>query len=154
MSSGVELKNERPGIKPGEHIHTESDEWCIYSNVPVDVQLLSCTVLDLQMPGRLGEFLLPEDAVFCLRKKKSTSLQDWKHTWDVEQEQTVSRTEASMRNHFSVQLLMREEEEECYDDDDDEEEGEDGEEDDGGDSNNEMDDDDDDEGALSDVQSD
>ena len=150
--TGIALKNFQTNVKPGKYIHTEHEHWSIYSDVPLNEELLRCPVLEEQLPGRLGEFMLPEDAVFRLNGKKKTTVVDLKHYWAIEEEHTVSRTEVLMKNHFSVRLLVRDEEEECYEEDDADEEEDDEEEE--NDDEEELEEEEDDGVDLSDVESD
>ena len=52
------------GVTPGSYKHAEGDEWTITSHTPVDRSLLEVDVLDIALPGKLGTYILPKDAVF------------------------------------------------------------------------------------------
>jgi len=59
-----------------EHVHAETEAWRITSRVPVGPELLDCPVLESPLPGRLGCFVLPQDAVLDMPSKARVTRRD------------------------------------------------------------------------------
>ena len=74
MITGVALATMHDGVPQGSFVHQEDEHWCITSNVPVQ-DLLDCAVLDELLPGSLGTYVYPSDAVLC-RKERTTTTGD------------------------------------------------------------------------------
>tara|TARA_Y100000389_G_C17322174_1_gene443675 strand:+ start:472 stop:879 length:408 start_codon:yes stop_codon:yes gene_type:complete len=56
----------------------QKNDWVITSSHPV-ADILAVKLLDKTLPGFLGTFFYPEDAVFHLNSKKSTTISDFQN---------------------------------------------------------------------------
>ena len=63
MSRGVVLVSGAEAVAPRAHIHARGDAWVISSDVAIGLDLLDTEVLDRVLPGALGRYILPSDAV-------------------------------------------------------------------------------------------
>jgi hypothetical protein len=63
MSRGVVLASGAEVVAPRAHIHARGDAWVISSDVAIGLDLLDTEVLDRVLPGALGRYILPSDAV-------------------------------------------------------------------------------------------
>lgn len=72
--TGVRL-SDRASVAPLRHVHASYDDWRVTSDVPVDT--LPDTVLDVILPGRLGRFIYPSDAVFHIEGREATRWADY-----------------------------------------------------------------------------
>lgn len=54
------------------HVHMETTDVKITSDLPIDSALLAAEVLDAELPGLLGRYPLPADAVLVFRNGKTT----------------------------------------------------------------------------------
>jgi len=54
------------------HVHMETTDLKITSDSPIDSALLDAEVLDAELPGLLGRYPLPADAVLVFRNGKTT----------------------------------------------------------------------------------
>lgn len=86
MSSGVQLLTGKPKAPVSGHVHLEHDGWCITSKTypPTDPTFLTTDLLDISLPGPLGCFLYPKDAVFHVKEQTHTTkemLDNWMHTY-------------------------------------------------------------------------
>lgn len=71
--TGVGLADMREGIPVGEVVHAACGaEWCITSAVPLGPELLRAEVLDVMLPGRLGCYVYPADAVLHVPAHQDT----------------------------------------------------------------------------------
>ena len=66
LPKGVCLADETEGHPPRRVAHMQTEEWTITSDVPLD-DVLSHAPADVILPGRLGAYVYPSDAVFHLR---------------------------------------------------------------------------------------
>lgn len=96
--SGIRLSTGRPASVRA-HVHLSTDEWKITSDVRVEDVSTAPKVLDRILPGRLGSFVYPDDAVFSLRNARRTSLADLDATLCAER--SIRRRSERM-NHISV----------------------------------------------------
>lgn len=113
MRTGVALETEEDSKPTRAFVHDRTNEWEITSDVPIE-DISDCDVLERQVPGRLGCYLLPKDAVFSLVGATHTATCEWKSFLHagVSTEGRVSRT---VVNHLSV---PRPEVETCVSEDD------------------------------------
>lgn len=116
--NGVALCTRREGVPVGIHVHAQDKRWRITSNVPVGPELLLTSVLDVTLPGALGRYLLPEDAVFHVLGQPTTRTSDLLAVWDEESETTPRVQDTVLHlNHLTVRAVDPSEEEEVIADD-------------------------------------
>lgn len=60
--AGVALATGKPAARL-PHVHLATDAWTITSATPPDASLLDVAVLEQLLPGALGRYVLPADAV-------------------------------------------------------------------------------------------
>ena len=72
MVSGVSLADGCAGIAVGPCVYHETALWCITGHVPIGPKLLEVDVVDRPLPGLLGRYVYPKDAVFTLRGRTVT----------------------------------------------------------------------------------
>lgn len=122
---GVRLRDDRYCDSVHRHVHNETDTWTITSTVPID-DVIHTTVLDRILPGLLGAFVYPDDAVFSMKKKRETTCSDLRR---VLQEESSNRQTHGHINHISIRedLAAREDpsDEEEEDEEAEDEEGDD-----------------------------
>ena len=120
MEKGIALATGAVGVRAGAHVHASGDGWEIRSAVPVTEEaLLGAPVLDAILPGALGRYVYPEDAVLV-------SALPWKEL--CARERVTEVVEEARVNHLSVatpvDAVPAVEEDEDEDEDEDEEEDE------------------------------
>jgi hypothetical protein len=147
--TGVALADGRDGVATLAHVHAALDDFVVTSDVPCDASLLDAPVLGRALPGALGRYLLPVDAVLHLPRRHATTVADLRDLVAREEAALAARTAAvashAQQLHLSVAAptaedataLAADEEEE-----DDDEQGDDDDE--GGDEDQEPPPDDDD----------
>ena len=111
--------NERMQSNRKKFVHNASDAWEITSDIPID-RVPDVQIIDRRLPGRLGSFIYPLDAVFTLKRMPKTTCADF---------ETVLSNERSKRfptghlNHISIlEDQMTNETTNMSDDDEDESE--------------------------------
>ena len=117
MPKGIRLSDGREGTAVGRHVHCKGGTWSITSKVPVGPAMLSQPPLDRLLPGMLGCYVYPSDAVFHLHDRAHTTQADWEAVAAAEH---VSEAREEWVNHLTVDLLEartpeEEEEEESED---------------------------------------
>lgn len=100
VARGVRLVDEREGASVGAHVHLRSDAWCVTSQFAPDDDW--CDVADVILPGRLGRYVYPSDAVFSVNEKAHTSVQDWRDAVRCETEMVRGTSMRSRVNHLSA----------------------------------------------------
>ena len=96
--SGVALSNDRDGVRKKRYVHIQCNEWDVTSDHPVsDVPYI--TVLDRVLPGRLGSYIYPRDAVFACLDRQVTKKSDLD---SVIQREKSKRVGVQHINHISV----------------------------------------------------
>ena len=75
MATGVSLRDDAAGVPPRAHAHAEGDGWRITSDVALR-DVLTAPVLDRTLPGALGRYVYPEDAVLHLTDRARTTAAD------------------------------------------------------------------------------
>ena len=131
-TKGVKLSTMAEDVAPGSVVHATGEGWAISSHKRI-VDILECDVLERCLPGRLGCYLLPADAVLHWTSRDSRlTLHDFKSLAEAERT-ALDSLEGMYRpvpmNHLSVtavpsQVEEEEEEEEEEDYSNDEEEAE------------------------------
>ena len=111
----VALASERRANAPRRHVHAQGPDWEVTSDVPVD-QLSTCDVLARALPGALGCYFFPADAVLCSDRPLAALLAR-------EREQLRITADLLALNHLTVE--EEEEDEPAREEDDEEEERED-----------------------------
>ena len=119
---GVSIHDEVDGCAKGAFLHHSTSDWEVTSDSPIE-SVCDGAVLTKELPGRLGAYVYPWNAVFTLKNKTQTSLQDYYNSCHSE---TVIVTERHHMNHISVEVTETtvqsdnecEDEEEEEDDDD------------------------------------
>ena len=132
MPRGVALVDGREGVASLPHVHAQGDDWVVTSAVaPNDESLLTAAVVECPLPGALGRFVLPHDAVFHMpRKRGPTTRADLDAVQRREAASMPVDRDDLVVHHVTVEELGRdaiaethlEEEEEEEEDDDQEEE--------------------------------
>jgi hypothetical protein len=147
--TGVALADGCDGAVPRAHVHVALDDFVVTSDVPCDASLLHAPVLDRALPGALGRYVLPADAVLHLARRQATTAADLRDLLAREEAALAARTAAvashAQQLHLSVAAPTEEDAAAppADDDDDDDDDGDDDDE--GGDEEQEpLPDDDDD----------
>ena len=75
---GVRLANLSEGARAGAHVHAATAEWAITSDACAadDARVLDGALLDRALPGALGCYVYPADAVLCLLDRATTTAAD------------------------------------------------------------------------------
>ena len=73
---GISLANERSACRRRRFIHNETDSWEITSDIPIE-RVPHVAIMDQRLPGRLGSFIYPHDAVFTLKGTSKTTHADF-----------------------------------------------------------------------------
>ena len=118
----------------GPHVHAQGETWAITSKHPVDESLLTVDVLERLLPGCLGAYVYPHDAVMHIPGKKRTTAADAARTLS-ESQKGPEAHEIRRINHLTlkeyedsfVEDVAEYDEEDDYEEDEDEEGGEEGE---------------------------
>lgn len=133
MATGVRLRTLTERAPPGRHMHLALEGWTITSNHAVH-ELHDVDVLATPLPGYLGSYFYPEDAVFALDDVKHTKLSHWHDTIAREEERVrlrerrfvdVNRVVFEEEDEAAAEEEEDAEEEEFIDDDDAEHDGDD-----------------------------
>lgn len=96
--TGVALLTGAEGQSKKKHVHARSSEWEITSDRAIaDVPF--CDVLDRILPGRLGSYVYPADAVFACATRKSTTDADLA---SIIAKERSKRTGGHYINHITV----------------------------------------------------
>lgn len=78
MAYGI-FMNTASRAKQREYIHLQTSEWSITSSIPcTSAEMLTCPLLPLKLPGALGRYVYPEDAVFTWTDAPAASQAKWK----------------------------------------------------------------------------
>lgn len=77
MTTGVHIGTEKDGVAPGKVVHMSTPEWYISSSVKLK-DIFFCPLTTNILPGSLGTYIYPEDAVFCMKNKNTTRCADFK----------------------------------------------------------------------------
>lgn len=116
---GVRISEGTDRAACGRCVHAETEEWTITSDTPVGPAMLDVPLLSRQLPGRLGCYVYPADAVFSLRNKKSTSSADFSRAV-ADEEAGVGKRQAwggrGVLRHVTV-VMSPEERPACQDED-------------------------------------
>lgn len=104
---------------PKRTLHVDEDDFRITSAVPLS-DLARCDVLSRTLPGRIGRYILPRDAVISLKATAHTTPSDVRAFLDLERARNAHAHKNRM-NHVTVQKREEgvdesEEEEELSDD--------------------------------------
>jgi hypothetical protein len=86
---------------PKASLHVDEDDFRITSAVPL-ADLARCDVLSCTLPGRIGRYILPRDAVITLKAKTRTTPSDVRSLLDLERARNA-RTHRNRMNHVTVQ---------------------------------------------------
>jgi len=115
---GIALCDMTCGTSPKQHIHFRGEEdtlensWVITSDVPLQPDsILSMEPLSTPLPGRLGSYLLPRDAVLHWPHRKQTTIMDFQTLLQNERQSfSIATTEEDPS--YQVAVCGEEEEEE------------------------------------------
>lgn len=86
---GMRLADEALGVPMGAHIHLATENWSISSAHPI-TKLGTVAVLDRVLPGLLGSFFYPSDAVFAAATRDTTR-DEWQQAVTAEEERLRMR---------------------------------------------------------------
>tara|TARA_B110000046_G_scaffold85704_1_gene93738 strand:- start:581 stop:1072 length:492 start_codon:yes stop_codon:yes gene_type:complete len=98
--TGVALADGREGVPAKAHVHMACGAWQITSSVPCGPALLEADVLDRALPGALGRYVYPADAVLCVPSKQTTVRADLERL--LAAERVDDALEEAHVNHLSV----------------------------------------------------
>ena len=117
---GVSLQTSSHPISRKHHVHNETDDWEITSGHRVD-EIATVDIVERMLPGRLGSFIYPSDAVFTLKKSANTLPH---HLEEIVARERSKRNGINRINHISVEIDVdqRQSEDEDMSGDDDEDE--------------------------------
>jgi hypothetical protein len=117
--TGVALAGGREGAAVERHVHATGSTWTITSTVPCGPALLEAEVLDRLLPGALGRYVYPADAVLHITGKTATRRADFDAL--LQEEEVVADAEEQARvNHLSVARPVAQAESEEEESDDEE----------------------------------
>jgi hypothetical protein len=103
VKTGISLKSFCSVSAYPKFCHNETHEWEIRSNVdPLDASFLDSTVLNCILPGKLGFYFYPVDAVFYAKHEKTTTKEKYN---SVLREETLrcSSIPSFLTNNLSVE---------------------------------------------------
>jgi len=128
-SRGVCIDSGAEGTAVKRVVHIQGSNWLITSNVKLDEELLEADLTSTLLPGRLGQYFLPKDAVFSMTNEAVTTTQMFQSVVKDETERThfqlsgtCTTTAKSTVNHVSIETPLVEEE--CFVEEEGEEEDE------------------------------
>lgn len=104
MRTGVALLTLREGAACGRVVHRATSSWTITSNEPVEA-VLDCPLLSCELPGRLGTYFYPKDAVFAMRHLRCTRRSHWTSTLDAEENMPSQRESTHTVVHVTAERL-------------------------------------------------
>ena len=84
------------------HIHHSTEKWEVTSGYKLGDDFLKCTVLNVTYPGEIGTYIFPEDSVFTLKGKKSTTVTDWEEVLSECRQASVVESRNTMFNLLIV----------------------------------------------------
>ena len=120
---------------PRKHVHLQAGGMTVSSDVPVEC-IHECDVLDVRLPGELGCYVYPSDAVLHVSNENAlTFMVRYRKETTTKQRQMV---EAEQYNHLTV--AKRESQARGEEEEEEEEDGEDGEDEDEEDEDNDDED--------------
>lgn len=94
----METHSARPA---GKYVHIQGGAWAITSNTPPETMVDDDVPLFAsRLPGRMGEYILPADAVFCVAQDRATRAEDLASAMQCEAGTAVDEQVAL--THFSV----------------------------------------------------
>ena len=76
MATGVRLACGLPGAPVGRHVHLAHEDWAITSDVAPDDPAMLDALLDVALPGAVGCYVYPRDAVLHLPAARATGAAD------------------------------------------------------------------------------
>ena len=116
---GVALCDMIYGSMPKKYVHLRGDEeiaensWIITSDVPLERDaMLSMEPLSTPLPGRLGSYLLPRDAVLHWPHRKHTTILDFQTLLQSERQSSSIATAPTEDSSYQVAVCGEEEDEE------------------------------------------
>jgi hypothetical protein len=113
----------------GKYTHLTQEDWTITSNVPLE-DLAETPVLEKALPGLLGSYFYPSDAVFSICKVKNTTKKHFEEVVAREEQRLKTRNKRFVQVNALTFESVGDLEEEVIPSEDDEEEIEDEDEDD------------------------
>ena len=102
--SGVLIEKNEQGHQIGTYVHLWTDEWCITSNHAVDAPM-NWSVCERTLPGRLGAYVYPNDAIFAIHGKAQTRVVDLNEAIATERS---ARRDSTRVNHISISEITSE----------------------------------------------
>lgn len=131
---GVRLLDDREEAAVGAFVHAKDADWMITSNVEIGRPLLECDVLDRLLPGRLGAYFYPIDAVFHMpHLARGTRTSDLRKVIARETSRETGDGDDDVVHHMSVAadaeegVVQEDEDEDDSEEEDDEDEDDEGE---------------------------
>ena len=123
IHKGIELASMSEGVTPRRFVHARKDEWVITSNTAPNEDILSCPLLKQNLPGYLGCYFYPADAVFHVTNTLKTRKNHLEEVIRRENLRLLSmRNNPTLTKMNHLTLIAREEEvieEDEYEPDDD-----------------------------------
>ena len=99
-SHGVNLATLQECVPIGAYVHMARDDWTITSTIPIGHELLCSELCERCLPGYLGAYIYPKDAVFCIKDKEVTTADDLQRV--LERERTRERFYTNLKmNHLT-----------------------------------------------------
>lgn len=98
---GVALETMRENTPRGKYVHHATDEWVITSNMTIE-SVLHCALVTKLLPGLIGTYIYPVDAVLHLRNAPSTRLTTVEELMQRERKHVLVGTEASTQQQCVV----------------------------------------------------
>ena len=115
--SGILLATERSECCRRRFVHNETDSWEITSDIPIE-RVPHVAIMNRRLPGRLGSFIYPHDAVFTLKGASKTTHADFDV---VIVRERSKRASTGHLNHISVSEQDLNEDVGCPSDEEDDE---------------------------------
>lgn len=123
---GLRLRDLEHDVPVPKHVHHQHNGWQISSTYPVNATMLDATPLCRILPGFLGTFVVPDDAVFSVVGKAHTAREDFETAVSIEEErleQAERNVLLARLNHITFNDTDLQDEHEDEDDNEEEEEG-------------------------------
>lgn len=126
MPTGVSLSGMEDGAVAQRHVHMSKDGWCITSACPVSEKIL-CTpeLVERTLPGFLGTFFYPSDAVFHICGRRATTVADFQRVVSEEARRVTDSHKQLLYVKMNHVTVSDEAVQQCEEDDGDDADGDD-----------------------------
>lgn len=106
---GVALVDRTEGVTTRSFVHQQRDGWVVTSATPPDQSILDVDTLETCLPGFLGTYVYPRDAVFHKTTQTITTLADLDREMQVQRETHVDRVRRMLRTRMNHHTIVHQE---------------------------------------------